>query len=156
MSDADDERERDLIGRARALALIAHLGQKDKAGRPYIDHPARVARRVAETAPPEIRERAVVVAWLHDSVEDTGYTLDHLRRLGFDEEIVDGVDSVTKRPGETLRMSMTRAGANRIGKVVKDADIDDNSDPERLALLDPDTRGRLKIKYERSRRFLHA
>ena len=53
---------------AKALAEKQHLGQTDKAGSPYITHPARVAERL-ET------DEEKVVAWLHDTVEDTGLSL---------------------------------------------------------------------------------
>ena len=54
----------DLVERAKDLAHRAHAGQVDKAGRPYIEHVARVAARVADD--PE----AEAVAWLHDVLED--------------------------------------------------------------------------------------
>lgn len=49
----------DLVTRAKELAHRAHAGQVDKAGRPYIEHVARVAAAVADD--PE----AEAVAWLH-------------------------------------------------------------------------------------------
>lgn len=52
---------RDLVERAKDLAHRAHAGQVDKAGRPYIEHVARVAAAVSDD--PE----AEVVAWLHDA-----------------------------------------------------------------------------------------
>lgn len=55
--------------RRRSIIAAAHRGQVDKAGQPYITHPARVAARVAGD------ENAVAAAWLHDVVEDTGLTL---------------------------------------------------------------------------------
>ena len=59
------------VERARHVATAAHAGQVDKAGRPYIEHPADVAFRVRDHAP-----QVQVVAWLHDVVEDTTVTLD--------------------------------------------------------------------------------
>ena len=53
---------------ARTWAEKRHEGQADKSGKPYVEHPARVAGRM-ET--PEEQ----VVGWLHDTVEDTGLTL---------------------------------------------------------------------------------
>ena len=58
--------------RAKDIATKAHEGQVDKAGMPYIDHPRRVAERVAQV---DGRPEAIAVAWLHDVVEDTATNL---------------------------------------------------------------------------------
>lgn len=50
---------------AMAFAAEAHADQRDKAGVPYILHPAAVADAVAEHG-----ETAMIVALLHDVVED--------------------------------------------------------------------------------------
>ena len=47
------------------LATIAHRGQVDKAGKPYIDHPRRVAGRLAGGP-----RYTLAAAWLHDVLED--------------------------------------------------------------------------------------
>lgn len=70
----------DQIAAAEQVASGAHAGQTDKAGRPYLDHPRRVAARVqTTTGDPD----AVAAGWLHDVVEDTAITLGQLRELGF-------------------------------------------------------------------------
>lgn len=131
------------VQRAQQEAEQAHAGQVDKAGLPYIDHPRRVAVRVAETSDtPE----AIVVAWLHDVIEDTGMTLAGLRQLGFSAEVVAAVDALTRRPGEGDNY-YHRVAADDLATVVKLADIWDNSNPERLALLEPPDRDRLIAKY---------
>lgn len=79
------------------LAVEAHPEQVDRAGQAYIDHPRRVAAKVAETSGPDT---AVPVAWLHDVVEDTAVTLQGLRQLAFGEDVVNAVDALTRRPGE--------------------------------------------------------
>ena len=63
------------IAAARALAEERHRGQVDKAGQPYIGHPARVACRLSG-------EDEQVVGWLHDTVEDTGLSLAEVRARG--------------------------------------------------------------------------
>lgn len=63
-----------LILRAAAFARLAHEGQRRKyTARPYIEHPARVAGRVA--AHPRATAAMVAAAFLHDVVEDTPHTL---------------------------------------------------------------------------------
>ncbi|GAB6855988.1 HD domain-containing protein [Microbacterium xylanilyticum] len=133
--------------RAEAIARAAHAGQVDKTGHPYIDHPARVAARVQGNAQLE------AIAWLHDVVEDTTVTLDDLRRE-FPDEIVDAVDALTKRPGETRQDYYARVRQNTRALQVKHADIDDNTDPARTALLDETTRARLAQKYAAAREAL--
>ncbi len=131
-----------------ALAAAAHDGQHDKSGAPYILHPIRVAMRLHTDF-----ERWT--ALLHDVIEDTPVTLGDLRYSGIPDEVLCAVDALTKRPGETLRTSMLRVKeAGDLACRVKYADIADNTNPERLALLDPETAARLERKYQRSAEFL--
>lgn len=136
---------RTLSEHAELLARTAHQGQVDKAGRAYITHPERVAARVRGD------QEAEAAAWLHDVVEDTGYGLDDLRAKGFPESVVLAVDAVTKRAGESKDAYYARVASNPLAVKVKLADLDDNSDPARLALLDEATRERLIAKYEYAR-----
>jgi (p)ppGpp synthase/HD superfamily hydrolase len=58
-----------LILKAAALATDAHKNQKRKwTGRPYIEHPGRVAARVSTLR--DVSENEVAAAWLHDVPED--------------------------------------------------------------------------------------
>src|SRR5699024_10264393 len=81
-----------LIDRAYKVAQRAHTGQFRKSGDPYITHPVAVATILAELGmtPPTL-----AAALLHDTVEDTNYSLDDLRKE-FGEEIAVLVDGVTK------------------------------------------------------------
>ncbi|CAN5307412.1 GTP pyrophosphokinase [soil metagenome] len=81
-----------LIERAYATAEKAHSGQKRKSGEPYITHPVAVAQILADLG---IGAKTLAAALLHDTVEDTDYTLDMLRR-DFGDEIAMLVDGVTK------------------------------------------------------------
>jgi guanosine-3',5'-bis(diphosphate) 3'-pyrophosphohydrolase len=56
-----------VIGKAFTFAASAHRGQVDKAGRPYITHPVRVANRVMEAGGSHAE---IVAALLHDTVDD--------------------------------------------------------------------------------------
>lgn len=106
-----------LLGFTIALATHAHQGQLDKAGKPYIDHPAAVAAALREHG-----DHAEHAGWLHDVVEDTPITLEILATLGYPAEVVRAVDSVTKRDGETYFDMIARAAADPLGCVVKMAD----------------------------------
>ena len=130
-----------LVEAAESVARDAHRDQVDKAGRAYVDHPARVAARVADDPV------AAAVAWLHDTVEDTGTTLEELRRRGFPAVVRDAVDAMTRRDDEDPDAYYERVAGDRTALRVKRADIADNSDPARLARLDAPVRERLEAKY---------
>ncbi|WP_182140781.1 MULTISPECIES: bifunctional (p)ppGpp synthetase/guanosine-3',5'-bis(diphosphate) 3'-pyrophosphohydrolase [unclassified Schaalia] len=80
------------IERAYRTAAKWHEGQKRKSGESYVTHPVAVATILAEIGmtPPTL-----VAALLHDTVEDTGYTLEALSEE-FGPEIAAMVDGVTK------------------------------------------------------------
>ncbi|MET1034435.1 MAG: bifunctional (p)ppGpp synthetase/guanosine-3',5'-bis(diphosphate) 3'-pyrophosphohydrolase [Arthrobacter sp.] len=90
---ANSPREQlDLITRAYAVAERCHEGQKRKSGDPYITHPVAVATILAEMG---MTGTTLAAALLHDTVEDTDYSLDDLRR-DFGAEVAMLVDGVTK------------------------------------------------------------
>jgi len=136
------------LERAIALAATAHEGQTDKAGAPYILHVLRVMLRLKT---PEER----MAAMLHDIVEDCGWTLERLRAEGFPETVVMGVDAVTRRETETYEEFVLRAKADPIGRRVKMADLEDNSDVSRLAEVTDRDEARLN-KYRRAMEALNA
>lgn len=114
------------IERAIEIAARAHAGQVDKAGAPYIFHPLRLMLAVQL---PYERMAAV----LHDVVEDTTVTLADLVNEGFPSEVIDAIDSLTKREGEGRLDAAERAAGNPIARVVKLADVTDNMDLTRIA-----------------------
>lgn len=109
-----------LTFRAYELASIAHMGQK-YGDEPYIHHPARVANRMDQ-----YDESGISVSYLHDVVEDTRFTLDDLRRNGFNDEILEAVDAITRRKGEKYFDYIRRLSSNPIAKRVKIADLQEN------------------------------
>src|SRR4051812_48945933 len=103
---------------AIALALEAHRGTRDRSEQPYILHPLRVMFS-CET------ETERIVAVLHDVVEDTKYSFDDLRKLGYGEDVLAALDCVTRRADETYEQFVERA-ANPVARKVKLADLKDN------------------------------
>ncbi|ARC56940.1 Bifunctional (p)ppGpp synthase/hydrolase RelA [Frondihabitans sp. 762G35] len=81
-----------IVDRAYVVAERAHEGQLRKSGEPYITHPVAVAQILADLG---IGSKTIAAALLHDTVEDTDYTLDMLRS-DFGDEIAMLVDGVTK------------------------------------------------------------
>ncbi len=107
------------------LAVEAHHGQRDRYGQPYVLHPLRVMFRLHS-------ETDRIVGVLHDVIEDTSRTTEDLRRMGYSEEILTALDSVTKRVGERYGEFVLRSKANPIGRRVKLADLEDNMDVRRM------------------------
>lgn len=115
---------------AIALAVQAHRGQRDKAGQTYILHPLRVMMRLETDA-----ERMVAV--LHDVVEDSAWTLEQLRALGYPEEVLGALDHLTKREGESYEAFIERVRPHALARRVKLADLEDNMDVRRLTAVTP-------------------
>jgi GTP pyrophosphokinase len=80
------------INRAFEVARTAHTGQTRKSGEDYITHPVAVTQILAELG---LNEITLIASLLHDTVEDTPYSLTQLR-ADFGDEIANLVDGVTK------------------------------------------------------------
>jgi hypothetical protein len=131
-----------MLGVAISLAAEAHMGQTDKAGRPYLEHAIRVMHRCPFD--PVIK----TVGVLHDVIEDCdNWSVDRMRERGFSETVCEALEAITHRKGEPYLDYVKRVGENPIAREVKLADLAYNSDPERLAELPPETAERLITKY---------
>jgi GTP diphosphokinase / guanosine-3',5'-bis(diphosphate) 3'-diphosphatase len=82
----------ELLERAYLAAERFHAGQMRKSGDPYITHPLAVTTILADIG---MTEPTLVAALLHDTIEDTPYTLEALRK-DFGDEVAALVDGVTK------------------------------------------------------------
>ena len=80
------------VERAFLVAEKAHEGQLRRSGERYITHPVAVAQILAELG---LNTETVIAALLHDTVEDTPYSLKELRH-DFGDEVANLVDGVTK------------------------------------------------------------
>ena len=80
------------IERAYEIAKVAHTGQMRKSGDEYITHPVAVAEILAELG---LNSETIIAALLHDTVEDTQYSLAQMK-VDFGEKIANLVDGVTK------------------------------------------------------------
>ena len=114
------------LEKAIQIAVTAHSGVKDRGGKPYILHPLNVMMRVE-------KEDENIVAILHDVVEDSDWTFDALRKEGFSEIIIEALKSVTKHnENEDYEKFVKRSMNNRIGRIVKIADLKENLDVSRI------------------------
>jgi (p)ppGpp synthase/HD superfamily hydrolase len=140
---------KDLVTAARTIAALAHRGQVDKTGAPYIDHPRRVAANVGDASATQ------AVAWLHDVLEDSDLEAEDLIAAGIPSGIVEDVQTLTRVPHEPAEAYYERVYASPTARRVKLADIADNTDVDRLALIEDDaTIVRLVRKYAKARLLL--
>ena len=138
-----------VLDRAIEIAVKAHAGQVDKGGAPYILHPLRVMLRMQT-------EEERIVAVLHDVVEDSEITLDDLRSEGFAVAVIEALEALTKRPGESRIDAAQRAARIPLARIVKLADNAENSDLSRIPGLTQKDHDRLE-EYRKVREILeHA
>lgn len=112
------------INLAQVVAMKAHRGQVDKAGKPYITHPERVAACMDDDA-------EKVVAWLHDTVEDSSIKIQDIESL-FGPETADAINAITRRPCENWDSYLERVKENEMARRVKIRDLIDNGNLTRL------------------------
>lgn len=126
---------------ALKIAQKAHVGQLDKGGKPYINHPIAVSKMVNS-------EEEKIVALLHDTVEDSEITIKDIKQYGFSDNVVDAITSMTKRTGETYDEYIKRLSQNNLAIKVKLADLKHNSDISRIP--EPTSRDYARVeKYKK-------
>lgn len=125
--------------KAMQLAYLAHQGQSDRSGVPYIFHPLHLAEQMRT-------EDEIVTALLHDVVEDTSVSLADLEREGFSPEVIGAVRLLTHDKGVDYMDYIRALKDNPIARSVKLADLKHNSDLTRLKDHSEKTRERLE-KY---------
>lgn len=97
-----------LIEKAYLFSEKAHSGQMRRSGEPYISHPLNVAGILADL---RLDLDTIMTGLLHDTVEDTGVSLEDIKRE-FGETIASLVDGVTKISQINFRNSFEKQGEN--------------------------------------------
>jgi (p)ppGpp synthase/HD superfamily hydrolase len=130
------------LSKAIKLAAEVHEGQVDKAGEPYILHALAVMRMVdtgGKFITPEDRESVMIVAVLHDAIEDFEGEPGELSRLKdyiyneFGSRVFSALDALTHWSDEDyLESYIERVARDWIARRVKIADLTHNMDPRRL------------------------
>jgi guanosine-3',5'-bis(diphosphate) 3'-pyrophosphohydrolase len=87
-----DEIDESLLLRAFDVANQAHKGQLRKSGEEYITHPVAVSVILADLG---LNLTTIVASLLHDTIEDTPYSIEEMRK-DFGDEVANLVDGVTK------------------------------------------------------------
>ena len=135
-----------LTKKALKLCFEAHKNQTDKTGLPYVFHPFHLAEQMTD-------EYTTVVALLHDVVEDTDYTLDDLKEMGYPDEVITALALLTHDDGSEYMDYVARIKPNPIAKAVKLADLKHNSDLARYDMIDSYAIKRT-AKYKQAMEFL--
>lgn len=120
------------LAKAKKIAYERHANQLDKGGNPYINHPKYVAAHVNTVLDK-------TVAWLHDTIEDTGYTVSMMRADGFDDNVINAVQLLTHKKGEPYLDYIKNLASNETARNVKIADLHNNMDLTRLPVNDRNT-----------------
>lgn len=120
------------LAKAKKIAYERHANQLDKGGNPYIEHPKYVAEHVNTVLDK-------TVAWLHDTIEDTGYTVSMMRADGFDDNVINAVQLLTHKKGEPYLDYIKKLASNETARNVKIADLHNNMDLTRLPVNDRNT-----------------
>lgn len=108
----------EIVQLAERVATEAHRGQFRRGGSvPYIEHPRAVAGRVG--GDPD----AMVVAWLHDVIEDTGETAGSLLEKGIPGHCVDAVVLLTKHGAADYDTYLEMVARSPLATKVKIADM---------------------------------
>lgn len=136
----------EMTNRAMELAYRAHHGQFDKNGVPYVFHPFHLAEQMD-------MEETVTAALLHDVVEDTDYTLEDLRAMGFPDPVLEALSLLTHDPSVPYMEYVKRLKNNPIARAVKLADLTHNSDLSRLPAVTEKDLARVE-KYRRAKALL--
>ena len=129
---------------AIAFAQARHRGQKDLAGKPYINHLLAVVLAV-ET------DHEKTVAALHDIVEDTDTTIVEIADR-FGDAVAGDVECLTKRSGEAYADYILRVAKSSTAISVKLADLNHNMDVSRL----PDKTCKEKKTIDRLTKYARA
>ena len=130
----------DLTKKAMKLSFEAHKDQVDKSGIPYVYHPFHLAEQMNT-------EETVVVALLHDVVEDTDYTIQDMIEMGFPQSVTDALTLMTHSKNVPYLEYVVKLKENPIAREVKIADLRHNSDVSRLDTVDEKAIARIE-KYK--------
>ena len=129
----------------KSLEIVTRLfnDKVDKGGLPYVIHLLKVYSGVSD-----YKEK--VCALLHDVIEDTDVTCEDLRKIGYDEEIINVLTILTKKKGEDYRDYIERIidSGNIHAMNIKIADLRHNMDLSRIKNPSTNDYERISKRYE--------
>ncbi|MCK9556372.1 GTP pyrophosphokinase [bacterium] len=125
----EESRKKYLLELSIKLAVEKHSGQIDRSGTPYILHCLRIMNNVPQHCD------IMIAAILHDIVEDTDVTLDDLKKIGIDENIIEVISLLTRKKDIEYFDYIDRLKNNVMACAIKLADIEDNINLLRLRVI---------------------
>ena len=137
-----------MLGKAIEIAAAAHAGQVDKGGRPYILHPLWVMDKVRH-----LGDDYMIVAVLHDVVEDSEWSFGDLIKEGFNQNVMYALSLLTHEPAVLYDDYIKAIATDSIAKAVKLRDLEHNTKITRLKGLRKKDFDRLE-KYHRAYTYL--
>lgn len=108
LKEYDPNTDEDMLNRAYVYSMKVHGAQKRASGDPYFSHPLEVAGILADLG---LDCFSIVTALLHDTVEDTGTSIDDIEEM-FGAEVAKLVDGVTKLSKLELQSEATKQAEN--------------------------------------------
>ncbi len=136
-----------LLAKAIYMASEAFIHKKDKGGKPYILHCLWVMNKVRH-----LGTRFMIVAVLHDLIEDTEYKIEDLSPE-FPKDIIIAIDILTHKEGDSYEDYIRMISHNELAKEVKLRDLEHNSKLNRLKGVREKDFQRV-IKYNKSYNYL--
>ena len=138
------------VRQAFVTAAEAHRGQVDKSGVEYINHPLTVTAQVEDDI------SAIIVALLHDTLEDTALTLDELRtKIPLTDDESKALKLLTHDERIPYLDYVAAIKSNPLARRVKVADLKHNSDLTRINNPSPKDFARVE-KYRAALKLLDA
>ena len=132
---------------ARQLSKEYHKKQVDKAGVDYFSgHVTSVVNGVST-----VEEK--IVAYLHDTLEDTNLSYLDLMVLGFSDKVINGVIFITKDKKESYEDYLKHVKSHELARIVKLSDLTNNMDLSRLKEITEADKKRLE-KYKKAYKYL--
>lgn len=137
-----------LLSKAIALAADMFVDVYDKSGQPYILHCLHVMNNMPKDDP-----ELLMIAVLHDVVEDTNITFADLVDIGMTPRVINALQLLTHDRSQSYDDYIKAIATNRDATLVKIEDLRHNSDITRLKGLREKDFARME-KYHRSYAFL--
>lgn len=134
---------------AISLAALAHDGQTDKGGEPYLWHLLRVGISLL----PDVD--AAIVGVMHDIAEDTYVRGEPILKIvGHSQPMMSAMYAITHQKGDSYEEYLRAVAIDPLALKVKLADLQDNMNEQRLRILPPAEADRLRKKYREAWEFL--
>lgn len=117
----------DPVARSLAIAAMALSKKRTWNKQSY----ARHWLHVADVNNPRITEDEICIGLMHDVVEDSDWEISDLEVVGFNVHVLQGVDNLSKRPGEKYFDGVLRASTDPASCLRKRRDLEHNMDQTR-------------------------